>query len=271
MEKRAIRERYCQQALQDIQVQMPRYYEEYREALQGNALAVERIEMAERALLVPCEMRFWLKEFCTLDRENEKSEQSQGLLYVQMLLHLTGREQCDEEGGNIPRDALPQRIAALLVRRFQEYRNQEMLVLPEPLHDLECLLWILADLYSQMLHQGVLSVVDKAKQLTVFSSKPVLQYVREGILLFVDGVFDEKKYFEQVLFLDEKWRKKLASEAEVLQSAIVRRYLEMLAVRAAEKTLAEAAKRYLPEKACREFLCYLDRVSLLRCCHSGLL
>ena len=271
MEKRAIRERYCQRALQDIQVQMPRYYEEYREALQGNALAVELIEMAERALLVPCEMRFWLKEFCTLDRENEKSEQSQGLLYVQMLLHLTGREQCDDEGGNIPRDALPQRIAALLVRRFQEYRNQEMLVLPEPLHDLECLLWILADLYSQMLHQGVLSVVDKAKQLTVFSSKPVLQYVREGILLFVDGVFDEKKYFEQVRFLDEKWRKKLANEAEVVQGAIVRRYLEMLAMRAAEKTLADASKWYLPEKACREFLCYLDRVSLLRCCHSGLL
>ena len=76
MEKRAIRERYCQRALQDIQVQMPRYYEEYRKALQGNALAVERIEMAERTLLVPCEMQFWLKEFCTLDWENEKSEQS---------------------------------------------------------------------------------------------------------------------------------------------------------------------------------------------------
>ena len=269
MEKRAIRERYCQQALQDIQVQMPRYYEEYREALQGNALAVELIEMAERALLVPCEMRFWLKEFCTLDRENEKSEQSQGLLYVQMLLHLTGREQCDDEGGNIPRDALPQRIAALLVRRFQEYRNQEMLVLPEPLHDLECLLWILADLYSQMLHQGVLSADDKAKQLAEFAAKPVLQYVGEGIRLFVDGVSDEKKYFEEVRFLSKKWRKELASEAEVMQGAIVRRYLEMLAVRAAEKILAEAAMRYLPEKAYREFLCFLDRVSLLRCCHPG--
>ena len=67
-----------------------------------------------------------------------------------------------------------------------------MVVLPAPLYDLECLLWILADFYGQMIHQGVLSVVDKAKQLTVFSSKPVLQYVREGILLFVDGVFDEK-------------------------------------------------------------------------------
>ena len=53
MEKRAIRERYCQQALQDIQVQMPRYYEEYRDALQGNALEKKKKKKAERTLLVP--------------------------------------------------------------------------------------------------------------------------------------------------------------------------------------------------------------------------
>ena len=110
---------------------------------------------------------------------------------------------------------------------------------------------------------------DKAKQLAEFAAKPVLQYVGEGIRLFVDGVSDEKKYFEEVRFLSKKWRKELASEAEVMQGTIVRRYLEMLAVRAAEKTLAEAAMRYLPEKAYREFLCFLDRVSLLRCCHPG--
>lgn len=271
MEKRAIRERYYQQSLQEIQTKMPKYYEEYSQVLQGNALAAERIEMAERTLLIPCEMRFWLREFCTLDRENKKSEQGQGFMYLQMLLYLTQRDHCVKAISNLQNATLPKRIAVLLVRRFQEYRRNEMVVLPAPLYDLECLLWILADFYGQMIHQGVLSVVDKAKQLAVFSSKPVLQYVREGILLFVDGVFDEKKYFEQVRFLDEKWRKKLANEAEVVQGAIVRRYLEMLAMRAAEKTLADAAKWYLPEKACREFLCYLDRVSLLRCCHSGLL
>ena len=145
-----------------------------------------------------------------------------------------------------------------------------MIVLPAPLYDIECLLWILADFYGQMIHQGVLSVCDKANQLVAVASKPVMQYAREGILLFVDGVFDEKEYFEQVRCLDEKWRKEVTSDAEVVQCGIVRGYLEMLAASAAEKTLAEAARKHLPEKAYGEFLCFLDRVSLKRCCHPGL-
>ena len=258
MNKRAICERYYQQILMEILNRIPSYHVLYQQYLQGESEAAADIEKLDRMLLVPREMKFWLKEFCELDQKNGSLKNGQSFIYVNMLLYLAKQRHHIV----VPKaqHSIPREIATILVQRFyQTYRQKDRIMLPEPLYGMECLLWSLADVSARMYNYGLLSVYET---MTEWAKRKdlVWQFAADGIKIYIDGTHEKIEFVLQVSNLYEQLYGPIAESDEVEQGKVALRFLKAMPGFNVKEILAVEAERYLPELACKEFVCFLESV-----------
>ena len=259
MNKIAIRDRYYRSMVEEVLSMMPHYYQEYCKQLQGNIVAAAVVKRYDQKTLIPREMRVWLKEFCGLEHNNKKNTTTRGMLFLNSLLVYCKRPHKVERPTKA-RILLPQKIAALLVEHiWYEYHHNPLIELPEPMDSIESLLWILADLTSQMRRQGCLSVEDTCHSFSKMQQNKIFQYIGEGVFFHIDKAYKNDDYLIPVNKMHEKWLGEVESECEKEQCEIVWQYLKSLPESTSKEILASMAKRKLPEKARIEYEWFLGR------------
>lgn len=259
MDKIAIRDRYYRSMIEEIVTMMPHYYQECCRHLQGNMVATMAVKRYDQQTLIPREMRFLLKQFCGVDHNSDNDTTTQGMLFLNSLLMYSKRP----HKVNRPTKArilFPQKIAASLVEHiWREYRKKPLIELPEPLKSVESLLWILADLSSQIRRRGCLSVADACQAFSKMHQNKIFQYVGEGVSFYIDKAYKNDEYLIPVNKMYEKWLAEVETEYEKEQCEMVWQYLKALLGISSKMILASIAKRKLPEKARIEYEGFLGR------------